>query len=51
MTQTRLNCVMVLSTHTHLTDKPNLIDIANEFIRETEHRKTIFGTFCESDYC
>ena len=55
MTQTRLNSVMILSTHKHLTshkhlsDKLDLIEIANEFVRGYEHRMTIFGTFSQSD--
>ena len=49
MTQTRLNSIMILSTHKHLTDKLDLIEIANEFVRGSEHRMTIFGTFSQSD--
>ena len=33
MTQTRLNSIMILSTHKHLTDKLELIEIANGFVR------------------
>ena len=43
MTQQRLNNLMILLVHKDLTDKPNLMDIANEFIRDSEHRLTVFG--------
>ena len=49
MTQTRLNSIMIMSTHKHLTDKLDLIEITNEFVRGSEHRMTIFGTFSQSD--
>ena len=49
MTQARLNSIMILSTHKYLTDKLDLIEIANEFVRGSEHRMTIFGTFSQSD--
>ena len=49
MTQTRLNSIIILSTYNHLTDKLDLIEIANQFVRGSEHRMTIFGTFSQSD--
>ena len=49
MTQTRLNSITILSIHKHLTDKLDLTEIANEFVRGSEHRMTIFGTFSQSD--
>ena len=32
-----------------LTDKLNLIDIGNEFVKSSEHRETLFGKFRTSD--
>ena len=49
MTQTRLNSIMILSTHKHLTDKLDFIEVANEFVRGSEHRMTTFSTFSQSD--
>ena len=49
MTQTRLNNVMVLHVYKDLTDKLNLIDTANEFVKGSEHRETVFGTFLATD--
>ena len=38
MTQQRLNNSMILFVHSNLTDKINLVELANEFIRGSEHR-------------
>ena len=35
--------------HKEVTDKLNLIDIANIFIAGNEHRMSVFGTFQASD--
>ena len=45
----RLNNVMILHIHKSYTDDLSLIDIGNEFIRESNHRETLFGKFSESD--
>lgn len=49
MTQSRLNDLLVLHIHRDLTDKLNLIDVANEFIFGHEHRQQIFGKFVQTD--
>ena len=49
MTQTRLNSAMILSVHKEYTDQLDLINIGNEFVRESHHRENIFGTFLISD--
>lgn len=49
MTQTRLNSIMVIHVHKNVTEKLNLVDIANEFVAGSEHQLTIFGKFIASD--
>ena len=49
MTQTRLNSTMLLNVHKDRTDQLNLVDIGNEFIRESSHRESIFGKFQQTD--
>lgn len=48
MQQSRLNHIMLLHIHKQKLDQLNLDDIANEFVRESEHRARIFGTFSAS---
>ena len=48
MTQTRLNSTMILSVHKEYTDQLDLVDIGNEFVRESHHRENVFGTFLKS---
>ena len=43
MTQTRLNNIMILHVYKSNRDELNLIDIGNEFIRESSHREGLFG--------
>ena len=45
MRQERLNHVMVLNIYKEELDKLDLIAVANEFVRESEHRKKFLGTF------
>ena len=47
VTQERLNHLMVLYVHNDLTDKLNLNDIGNEFVRQSEHQFALFGSFSE----
>ena len=49
MTQLRLNNSMILFVHSNLTDKINLVELGNEFIRGSEHRQTLFGKFTLTD--
>ena len=48
-TQERLNHVMTLFVHKNLTDRLNLVDIANEFVSRCEIRLRIFGRFSLAD--
>lgn len=36
---------MLLHIHKELLDQLNLVDIGNEFVRESEHRARVFGSF------
>lgn len=45
MTQTRLNHIMVLHIHKHLTDSISRTAILNEFVSANEARKLHFGNF------
>ena len=51
MSHQRLNHLnMVLHVHSNHTDKLNLVDVANEFIADNEHRRQVFGNeFKETD--
>lgn len=46
MTQSRLNSVMVLHIHKHLTDTVNHIAVLNEFASANDDRRKQFGVFC-----
>jgi histone deacetylase complex regulatory component SIN3 len=48
MKQDRLVYLMV-HIHRELTDKLDLISIANLFVSGSEHRQTLFGKFTSSD--
>ena len=43
MSQQRLNHLMLLHVHKSYTDDLSLVDIANDFIADNEHRKHFFG--------
>lgn len=45
MTQERLNHVMVINVHKERTDAISSIDIAKDFISQSAHRTSIFGSF------
>ena len=45
MKQERLNSLMVLHVHKDYTDKLHLLDIANDFVSNSNRRKQVFGTF------
>ena len=45
MTQTRLNNVMVVHVHKHLTDSVDCVKVLYEFASANEDRKTHFGKF------
>ena len=49
MHQERLNHLMLLHIHRDRTDKLELVDVANDFVKGLEHRLNVFGTFLESD--
>ena len=45
MTQQRLNSLMILHVHKLQTDSLNLVEVANDFIGDSEHRLKLFGKF------
>lgn len=45
MSQARLNSTMILHVHKDFTDDLSLIEVANNFVRGSGHRETLFGTF------
>ena len=49
MCQSRLKHCMLLNTYKEALDELSLIDIANEFCRESDARLNMFGTFTERD--
>ena len=48
-TQMRLNNLLVLHIHRNLTESLDLVDIANDFVKGSEHRFNQFGVFLHSD--
>ena len=49
MSQERLNHIMVLHVHKHLTDRICYIKIGNEFSKGCSHREAFFGNFLPTD--
>lgn len=49
MTQERLNHLLLIHAHKHLTDSIDLIEVANDFVALSEHRLGQFGKFSEAD--
>jgi hypothetical protein len=49
MTQQRLNHLMLLHVHKEKTDSLQLVDVANTFVAESEHRLRVFGRFTDKD--
>ena len=49
MTQARLNHIMIMNIHKHLTDELDIVHMANLFIAEHPHRQEIFGSFKPTD--
>ena len=45
MNQSRLNSLMTLNIYKELTEKLDVTVIANEFVKNSEHRQRVFGTF------
>jgi hypothetical protein len=45
MKQDRLNNLMIIHTHKDRTDSLDLKQVANDFVRDNEHRQRIFGLF------
>ena len=45
MTQERLNSCLVIVTYKEQVDKPNLVEVANQFCFSNEHRFSTFGKF------
>ena len=49
MTQTQMNNIMILHVHKQLTDQLNILEIGNDYIRESSHREALFGKFVRTD--
>ena len=49
MGSSRLNNAMVLHIHKDRLDKLSMVDVANDFVFESDHRKTLFGRFDDVD--
>ena len=49
MSKNRLNNSMVLHIHKEHLDTMSLIDIANDFVKDSDHRMHVFGQFHQSD--
>ena len=49
MTQPRLNHIMIMNIHKHLTDELDIVHMANLFIAEHPRRQEIFGSFKPTD--
>ena len=49
MSQSRLNNVMMLHIHKERTDQLDLIELGNAFVKNSNHRETLFGNFVPND--
>ena len=49
MGQNRLKHLMFLHVHSELTDKIDLVEVANRFVGNIDARKKLFGTFSDTD--
>ena len=49
MGSSRLNNAMVLHIHKDRLDKLSVVDVANDFVFESDYRKTMFGRFNDVD--
>ena len=49
MGSSRLNNAMVLHIHKDRLDKLSMVDVANDFVFESDHRKTLFGRLDDID--
>lgn len=49
MSQARLNHLMLLYVVYEETDSLDLIQVANEFVSDSDHRNSTFGTFKQSE--
>ena len=49
VTEKRLNNVMILHVHKDYTDELSLVEVANDFIQGSDHRRNYFGKFVHGD--
>ena len=49
MRSSRLNNAMVLHMHKGRLGKLSMVDVSNDFVFESDHRKTLFGRFDDVD--
>ena len=45
MGEERLSNLLMLHVHKDLTDSLDLLEVANSFVSDSEHRRRIFGKF------
>ena len=45
MTQSRLNHLLLLNVHKDRCDKLNMVQVAKDFVKDAEHRHSVFGYF------
>lgn len=45
MTQARLNHLLILHVHKDVCDKLDWLNVANDFVKGSEHRRQLFGQF------
>ena len=50
ITQNRMNNTIILNTYKEELDKFDIIQVVNEFCRECDERKNVFGKFPTKDY-
>lgn len=50
MNQMRFNNLAILNVHKERLDEVDLVDVANEFVAKSDHRKKVLGVFSEEDF-
>ena len=48
MTQSRLNHLLLLHVHKNRCDELDLLQVAQDFVKDSEHRRSLFGSFCSA---
>ena len=45
MIQSRLNDLLLLHVHKDRCDKLDMVQVAKDFVKDSEHRRSVFGCF------